>query len=156
MGKYQMTVQRATDVLAFKGVPSRQEGLINLLRAAGLQHLSGNGQKRGFSLQEGQHPETIDDQKKPLPLKDCPKEQLYAAARRMYNLARAYIPEIARINREEQELINREQQYLRSPEYRAERCSEEWRGKLSDWLNLDRDQSRNYSTEDLEGMLCGE
>ncbi len=113
------------EVLSFRGVPSTREDKIKLLRAAGLEHLSGNGDKRGLLLEE------------------CPSAQLYAAARRVYNQALAYVPKITGGD-------------FDLPDYKVQRCSKEWRKNLGQWLNLDRDQASQYSTEDLEQMLCGE
>lgn len=125
MAKYKLTLERVAEVLAFRGVPSRRDGQINLLRAAGLEHLSGNGEKRGLVLE------------------NCPSSQLYAAARRVYNQALKYVPKITGGD-------------FDLPEYQLQRCSADWRKNLRTWLNLAPDQAEDYSTADLEKMLCGE
>ena len=122
-----MTTERAKKVLAFRGVPPREAGMIDLLKAAGLEYLDGNGKKRGLTFEQ------------------APSYQLRAAAQRMYKLALSYAPQIAQ--------DKQKREYLQSNE---SRCSVEWRGKLRTWLNLDRDQASEYTTADLESMLCGE
>ncbi len=125
MKKYHLTEKRAAAVLAFEQVPSHPEGLISLLQAAGLENLNGNGEKRG------------------LPLKNCPPEQLYVAAQRIYKLAQNY-------------LAQNEHPFQPSADCLLRRCSKEWRIKLYWWLNLSREQGENYSISELEQMLCGE
>ncbi len=131
MGTYKMTAERAKKVLAFRGVPNREAEMIDLLRAAGLQNLNANTQKRG------------------LPLEQCPRPQLYAAAQNMYRLALAYVPKLA------SDEYQSPRGYL-SRDEKVERCSGEWRKNLRTWLNLAPDQAEDYSTADLEAMLCGE
>lgn len=152
MATYQMTSERAKKVLAFRGVPSREAGMIQLLRASGLESLSGNGLKRGFYLGDAPRSELVVGVKKPQPIEACPRKQLYAAAQRMYRLALDFAPELAR--------SDEERRYFQSPAYKhkdqLDRCSAEWKGNLREWLNLDRDQAKEYSITDLEVMLCGE
>ncbi len=131
MAKYKMTTERAKEVLAFRGVPPRREGMIDLLRAAGLESLNGNGEKRGLTFEQ------------------APREQLYATARRMYELALNYAPKLA------SEQYQSRYRYL-SRDEKVERCSGEWRKNLRTWLNLTPKQAKDYSTADLEEMLCGE
>ncbi len=140
-----MTVERAKRVLAFRGVPPREAGMIDLLRASGLDYLSGNGLKRGYYLNDIPPVETVVGGKKPKSIKECPRDQLYAVAKQMYELALSYAPKIAQDNLKVES--------LQSNEYR---CSVEWRGKLRSWLNIDSDQASEYTTADLEQLLCGE
>jgi len=152
MGKYHMTVERAKKVLAFRGVPSREAGMIDLLKASGLEYLSGNGLKRGFYLNEASQSVLVVGEKNPQPIGSCPRNQLYAAAKRMYELALDFVPEIAR---EEEE-----RRYFQSSEYKRkdqlDRCRSDWKGNLRGWLNLTPEEAKAYTTADLEEMLCGE
>lgn len=145
MGKYQMTIERAKRVLAFRGVPSREAGMIDLLKASGLEYLSGNGLKRGYYLNDVPPVETVVGGKKPKSITDCPRDQLYAATKRMYDLALSYAPKIAQDHQKNESLQSNES-----------RCSVEWRRKLRSWLNMDSDQAADFSTADLEELLCGE
>ena len=137
MGKYQLTLERAAAVLKFRGVPGRKEGMVNLLQAAGLQNLNGRGEKRG------------------LPLWECPREQLYAAAQRVYASALELAPAIAA--RRYQVGLDTPQAELVFPlKTQVDLCEWDWRRRLVECYNLGPDEAASYSTADLERMLCGD
>ncbi len=147
MNTYHMTSERAKRVLAFHGVPSREEGMIDLLKAAGLQYISGNGLKRGYYLYDA--PEAVAGERNPKPIEECSRSQLYPVAKKMYELALDYVPKLA------SEQYQSKSRSLSGDE-KNDRCRAEWRKNMRTWLNLNREEAKEYSTADLEAMLCGE
>lgn len=137
MGKYTLTEERAKNVLAFRGVPDRKEGMIDLLHAAGLQNLNGNGKKRG------------------LPLEKCERSQLYATAQRVYASALALAPTIA-AQRYQASLEASPGTYTPSLQKEVDLCAWNWRKRLVEWHNLGQAEAADYTTADLERMLDGD
>ncbi|MBI2103211.1 hypothetical protein HYT55_05185 [Candidatus Woesearchaeota archaeon] len=137
MGKYQLTLERAAAVLKFRGVPNRKEGMVELLRAAGLENLNGRGEKRG------------------IPLGECPRGQLYATAQRIYASALELAPVIA-AQRYQASLDISQATSVPSFQTQVDLCEWDWRRRLVEYHNLGTDEAASYSTANLERMLCGD